>query len=91
MLEDVPVELYTMLHWIIAGPADNLTTEGQTVAVDRAALTLSQNLMFCFESKRQAMLKPRDDGAGFQAQQSRENPQVYATDPEHRYHWSEAV
>lgn len=45
-LEDVPVELYTMLRWIIAGPADKLTTEGRTIAVDRAALTLSQNVMF---------------------------------------------
>lgn len=45
-LEDVPVELYTMLRWIRAGPADKLVTEGRTITVDRAALTLCQNLRF---------------------------------------------
>ena len=52
-LEDVPVELYTMIRWIMAGPADKLQTEVRTTIVDRGALTLSQNLMFGFKSKRQ--------------------------------------
>ena len=74
-LEDVPVELYTMIRWIM-GPADKLQTEVRTTIVDRGALTLSQNLMFGFKSKRQVTYKPRDEGAGFRSQQARENPQV---------------
>ena len=34
-LEDVPVELYTMIRWIMAGPADKLQTEVRTSIVDR--------------------------------------------------------
>ena len=75
-LEDVPVELYTMIRWIMAGPADKLQTEVRTTIVDRGALTLSQNLMFDFKSKRQVTYKPSDEGAGFRSQQARENPQV---------------
>lgn len=45
-LVDIPVELYTVLHWIIPGPADKLTTEGRIVAADRAALILRQKLRF---------------------------------------------
>ena len=75
-LEDVPVELYTMIRWIMAGPADKLQTEVRTTIVDRGALTLSQNLMFGFKSKRQVTYKPSDEGAGFRSQQAMENPQV---------------
>ena len=75
-LEDVPVELYTMIRWIMAGPVEKLQTEVRTTIVDRGALTLSQNLMFGFKSKRQVTYKPSDEGAGFRSQQARENPQV---------------
>ena len=36
-LEDVPVELYTMIRLIMAGPADTLQTEVRTAIVDRGA------------------------------------------------------
>ena len=75
-LKDVPVELYTMIRWIMAGPADKLQTEVRTTSVDRGALTLSQNLMFGFKSKRQVTYKPSEEGAGFRSQQARENPKV---------------
>ena len=68
------MELYTMIRWIMAGPADKLQTEVRTTIVDRGALTLSQNLMFGFKSKRQVTYKPSDEGAGFRSQQARENP-----------------
>ena len=80
-LEDVPVELYTMIRWIMAGPANKLQTEVRTTIVDRGALTLSQNLMFGFKSKRQVTYKPSDEGAGFRSQQARENPQVLGLAP----------
>ena len=76
-LEDVPVELYTMIRWIMAGPADTLQTEVRTTIVDRGALTLSQNLMFGFKSKRQVTYKPSDEGAGFRFQQARETPKYW--------------
>ena len=65
-----------MIRWIMAGPADKLQTEVRTTIVDRGTLTLSQNLMFGFKSKRQVTYKPSDEGAGFRSQQARENPQV---------------
>ena len=75
-LEDVPVELYAMIRWITAGPADKLQTEVRTTIVDRGGLTLSQNLMFGFKSKRQVTYSPSDEGPGFRFQQARENTQV---------------
>ena len=36
-LEDVPVELYTMIRLIMAGPADKLQTEVRTAIVDMGA------------------------------------------------------
>ena len=67
-----------MIRLIMAGPADKLQTEVRTTIVDRGALTLSQNLMFGFKSKRQVTYKPSDVSAGFRSQQARENPQVLA-------------
>lgn len=52
-MEDVPVELYTVICWILTGSAGKLETEVRTHVVDKAALTLSQNLMFGLKSKRQ--------------------------------------
>jgi len=52
-LDDVPVELYSMIRWIMAGPAEQLETRVRAAIVDQAALTLSPNLMFGFKSKRQ--------------------------------------
>ena len=72
----LPVELYTMICWITARPADKLQPEVRTTIVDRGALTLSQNLMFGFKSKRQITYKLSDESAGFRSQQARENPQV---------------
>ena len=65
-----------MIRWIMPGAADKLQTEVRTTIVGRGALTLSQNLMFGFKSKRQVTHKPSDMGAGFRSQQARENPQV---------------
>ena len=75
-VEDVPVELYTLFRWIMAGPAEKLEIEVRTQEVDRAALVMSQNLMFGFKSKRQLTYRPKAENAGFQSQHARENPQV---------------
>ena len=81
-LEDGTVELYTMIRWIMAGPADKLQTEVRTTIVDRGALTLSQNLMFGFKSKRQVTYKPSDEGVVFRSQQARQNPQETGIGPD---------
>lgn len=75
-LDDVPVELYSMIRWIMAGPAEQLQTRVRAAIVDQAALTMSQNVVFGFKSKRQVTYKPSDEGAGFRSQQARENPQA---------------
>lgn len=76
ILDDVPVELYSMIRWIMAGPAEQFQTRVRASIVDQAALTLSQHLMFGFKSKRQMSYKPSDEDAGFQSQQDTENPQA---------------
>ncbi|KAK1879681.1 Acetyl-coenzyme A carboxylase carboxyl transferase subunit beta, partial [Dissostichus eleginoides] len=43
-ITDVPAELYTMIHWIMVGPAEKLETEKRTRVVDRATLTNPQVL-----------------------------------------------
>ena len=65
-----------MIRWIMAGPAEKLQTEVPTTIVDRGALTLSQNLMFGFKSKRQVTYKPSYEGTGFRSQQATETPQI---------------
>ncbi|XP_063816892.1 nucleolar protein 11 isoform X2 [Pseudophryne corroboree] len=40
-IHDVPVELYTMIHWIMIGPAESLQSQRRTTAVERTALTVS--------------------------------------------------
>ena len=72
-VEDVPVELYTVVSWIIAGPAEKLKSEVQIQEVDRAAIVISQNLMFGFKSKRQLTYRTEAENAGFRSQHAREN------------------
>jgi hypothetical protein len=64
-LDDVPVELYSMIRWIMAGPAEQLQTRVRASIIDQAALALTQNLMLGFKSKRQMTYKPSDKDAGF--------------------------
>ncbi|KAK5907200.1 hypothetical protein CesoFtcFv8_005077 [Champsocephalus esox] len=42
-----------MIHWIMVGPAKKLETEKRTRVVDRATLTVSQNIMYGFKSSAQ--------------------------------------
>ncbi|XP_069603021.1 uncharacterized protein [Ranitomeya imitator] len=51
-INDVPAELYSAIRWIITGPIDSLETQRRTKIVDRAALTMSQNIMYEFKSRR---------------------------------------
>lgn len=51
-IHDVPAELYSAIRWIMIGPADNLETEKRTKVVDRATLTVSQNIMYGIKSVR---------------------------------------
>ncbi|KAK5909568.1 hypothetical protein CesoFtcFv8_003485 [Champsocephalus esox] len=75
-ITDVPAELYTMIHWIMVGPAEKLETEKRTRVVDRATLTVSQNIMYGFKSSAQVKYKPSSESASFRSPHARENPQV---------------
>ncbi len=75
-LDDVQAELYTHIHWIIVGPAQELEIEVRKNRVHRDALTISQNIMYSFKSKRQVNYQPKRECADFCLQQSKENPQV---------------
>ncbi|KAK5926699.1 hypothetical protein CgunFtcFv8_022249 [Champsocephalus gunnari] len=75
-ITDVPAELYTMIHWIMVGPAEKLETEKRTRVVDRATLTVSQNIMYGFKSSAQVKYKPNSESASIRSPHARENPQV---------------
>ena len=55
---------------------EQLQIRVRAAIVDQAAITMSQNVVFGFKSKRQVTYKPSDEGAGFRSQQARENPQA---------------
>ncbi|KAK1906588.1 Photoreceptor cilium actin regulator [Dissostichus eleginoides] len=65
-----------MIHWIMVGPAEKLETEKRTRVVDRATLTVSQNIMYGFKSSAQVKYKPSTESASFRSPHARENPQV---------------
>ena len=75
-IHDVSGELYTLIRWIMVGPVEKLETEKRTNVVDRATLTVSQNIMYGFKSSRQVKYKPSSDSTSFRTPHARENPQV---------------
>ena len=79
-IHGVPVELYTMIHWIMIGPADILDSESRTKFVNRATVTVSQNIMYGFKSNHQINNKPRRESAAFRRPHVWQNPQVLGLD-----------
>ena len=73
---DVPAELYTMIHWIMVGPVDELETEKRTRIVDRSALTVSENIMYGYKSTRQVQYKPKATSTASRMSHSKESPQA---------------
>lgn len=73
---NVPAELHTLIHWIMAGPVEKLQTEKRTRIVDRAALTVSQNIMYGFKSCAQVKYMSSSESASFKSPHARENPKV---------------
>ncbi|KAH3861018.1 hypothetical protein DPMN_023944 [Dreissena polymorpha] len=51
-------------------------TEKRSRTVDRSALTITQNIMYAFKTRRQVQHKPKHALATFRTQSVRENPQV---------------
>jgi len=60
-MHDVAAELYTVIRWIMIGPAVSLECQRRTKVVDRAALMVSQNITYGFKSQRQVSYKPRTE------------------------------
>ena len=71
-IHDVPAELYTAIRWIMMGPADSLETKKRTKVLDRAALTVSQNIMHGFKSNRQVKYKPTRELEAFRPKHARD-------------------
>ena len=74
--EDFPTELYSLIRWIVLGPEEKLQTEMRSRTVDRSALTISQNIMYAFKTRRQVQHKPKQTLDTFRKQCVRENPRV---------------
>ena len=74
--EDVPPESYSLIRCILVGPEEELQTEMRRRTVDQSALTLSQNIMSAFKTKRQVQHQPKQATETFRTQHARENPQV---------------
>ena len=74
--KDVPTELYSLMRWILVGPEEELQTDTRRRTVDQSALTLSQNLMYAFKTKKQVQQQPKQATAAFRTPHARENPQV---------------
>jgi len=75
-VHDVPNELYTLIRWIMVGSAENLEITKRTRLVDRAALTVSQNVMYGFKSSFQVKYKPKSESVSFRTPRARENLQA---------------
>ena len=58
------------------GSDEQLHTEMRSRTVDRSALTISQNIMYAFKTRRQVQYTPKKAFDTFRTSHSRENPQV---------------
>ena len=65
LVADMLRHLVQQFFQILMGPADSLETKKRTKVVDRAALTVSQNIMYGFKSNRQVKYKPTTESAAF--------------------------
>lgn len=74
--DDVPSELYTLICWVLVGPEEELHTEMRSRTVGQSALTIRQNIMYAFKTKRQVQNKPKQITNTFRTQLKRGNPQV---------------
>ena len=74
--DDIPADLYSLIRWILVGSEEQLQTEMKNRTVDRSALTISQNIMNAFKTKRQIQHVPKKASDTFRIPHSRENPQV---------------
>ena len=74
--DDIPTELYSLIRWILVGSEEELQTEVKNRTVDRSALTICQNIMYAFKTRRQVQHKHKRPSDAFRIPRSRENPQV---------------
>ena len=72
-IDNVPVELNTLIHWIMVGPVEELQNKGRTNVLERSVLTVCQNIMYGYKSKT-----PISDSIKFRTRRQRENPSFIA-------------
>ncbi|KAL5007722.1 hypothetical protein ScPMuIL_016528 [Solemya velum] len=62
----VPKALYAFIRWILEGPTTSIQTETvRSTTTHRDVLAISQNIMFCYKSKRQVTYVPKHQDAPF--------------------------
>ena len=73
----VPKLLYTFIRWVVEGPTTKIQPESvRSAGVHSDVLAISQNILYCFKSRRQVMYKPKHRDAPFR--HSQEWPQQLA-------------
>jgi len=55
-----------LIRWILVGSEEQLQTKMRNRTVDRSALTIGQNIMYAFKSKRQVQHIPKKASDTFQ-------------------------
>ncbi|KAK4320395.1 hypothetical protein Pmani_008746 [Petrolisthes manimaculis] len=65
---DVPTELYSFIRWILVGPEEELQTELRSRTVDPSDLTISQNIMYAFNTRGQVLYQPKEPTERFRTQ-----------------------
>lgn len=74
--DDIPADLYSLIQWILVGSEEQLQTEMRNSTVDRSALTICQNIMYAFKTRRQMQHIPKKASDTFRTPHSRENPHI---------------
>ena len=68
--DDIPTELYSLIRWILVGSEGELQTEVKNRTVDRSALTICQNIMYAFKTRRQVQHKHKKPSDTFRIPRS---------------------
>ena len=74
--DDIPIDLYNLIRWILVGSEGNLESEIKDRTIDRSTLTIGQNIMFAIKTERQVKNVPKNTSESFRIQTARENPQA---------------
>lgn len=76
-VENIPKALYAFVRWLIEGPVTTMETHSvRSATISRDVVAISQNIMYCYKSKRQITCKTKHPDSPFRHRL--EWPQVLA-------------